>query len=277
MFHKNQITCGITGHSGTIGRNLIKSSKKIRFIYFKGNIINKKDVKNWIKENSFEYLIHLAAIVPIREVNKNKKKALLVNTKGTANLVEAILNNDNAIKWSFLASTSHVYSSSKKKIKENFSKKPISYYGKTKLLAEQNFIKLKKRKIKVCIGRIFSTANNSQRANYLVPDLKRRIKNAKKKIKLENLNHYRDFISIKDIVKILKYFMKNEIKGVYNISSSKKIRLTEIAKIISKHYKKVITFELNKNPTYLIGNNFRLRKIYKKKIDTKLKKIIFND
>ena len=35
----------------------------------------------------------------------------------------------------------------------------------------------------------------------------------KKKIKLENLNHYRDFISIKDIVKILKYFMKNEIKG----------------------------------------------------------------
>ena len=67
--------------------------------------------------------------------------------------------------------------------------------------------------------------------------------------------------------------MKNEIKGVYNISSSKKIRLTEIAKIISKHYKKVITFELNKNPTYLIGNNFRLRKIYKKKIDTKLKKL----
>ena len=65
-------------------------------------------------------------------------------------------------------------------------------------------------------------------------------------------------------------------KEVYNISSSKKIRLTEIAKIISKHYKKVITFELNKNPTYLIGNNFRLRKIYKK-IDTKLKKIIFND
>ena len=57
----------------------------------------------------------------------------------------------------------------------------------------------------------------------------------------------------------------------------KKIRLTEIAKIISKHYKKVITFELNKNPTYLICNNFRLRKINKKKIDTKLKKIIFKD
>ena len=37
--------------------------------------------------------------------------------------------------------------------------------------------------------------------------------------------------------------MKNEVKGVYNISSAKKIRLTEIAKIISKHYKKIITFE----------------------------------
>lgn len=277
MLHKNQIRCGITGHSGTIGRNLIKSDKKIKFIYFKGNIINKKDVDNWIKENKFEYLIHLAAIVPIREVNSNKKKALLVNTKGTANLVEAILKNNNFIKWSFFASTSHVYSSSKKKIKETFSKKPISYYGKTKLYAEKNFIKLKKKRIKVCIGRIFSTANNSQRVNYLVPDLKKKIKNEKKKIVLENLNHFRDFISIKDIVKILKYLMKNEVKGIFNISSAKKIRLTEIAKIISKYYKKKISFELNKNPTYLIGNNFKLRKIYKKKIDTNLKKIIFND
>ena len=71
--------------------------------------------------------------------------------------------------------------------------------------------------------------------------------------------------------------MKNEVKGIFNISSAKKIRLTEIAKIISKYYKKKISFELNKNPTYLIGNNFKLRKIYKKKIDTNLKKIIFND
>ena len=69
----------------------------------------------------------------------------------------------------FFFSTSHVYQSSKKKILDQI-KKPISYYGKTKLLAE-NFIikKLKNTKIKYCIGRIFSVNKNQK--NYLVPDL----------------------------------------------------------------------------------------------------------
>ena len=36
MFHKKQITCGITGHSGTIGRNLIKSSKRLNLFISRG-------------------------------------------------------------------------------------------------------------------------------------------------------------------------------------------------------------------------------------------------
>ena len=90
-----------------------------------------------------------------------------------------------------------MYQSSKKKILESDKKKPISYYGKTKLLAE-NFIikKLKNTKIKYCIGRIFSTSNKNQKKNYLVPDLIKKIKKTKKKITLNNLNHYRDFITM---------------------------------------------------------------------------------
>ena len=275
---KRRIKCGITGHTGTIGKSIIKKNKKeIKFIFFKGNIIKKKEVEKWIKNNNFKYLIHLAAIVPIREVNKNKNKAFKVNTIGTSNLVKSIMKEENNIDWLFFASTSHVYSSSKKKIKENFTTKPISFYGKTKFLAEKELKLLKKKKIKVCIGRIFSTANNSQRNNYLVPDLKKKIKKTKKTIVLENLNHFRDFISIKDISKIIIHMLKNRVNGVFNISSSKKIRLTKIAEIISVYYKKKIVFKLNKNPSYLVGNNQKLRQIYKKKINENLKQIVFND
>ena len=274
---QKEYNCGITGYTGTIGRRLIKNNNKIKFVCFKGDITKKKQVQNWVKSNKFNYLIHLAAIVPIREVNQNKLKAHRVNTIGTRNLVDAVLDNKQRIKWFFYASTSHVYSSSKKKIKENQKIKPISYYGKTKFKGEKELYKLKKNDIQVCIGRIFSTANNSQRKNYLVPDLKNKIKNSKSEIILENLNHYRDFISIGDISKIIGFFLINKTSGIINICSGKKTKLSNIAKIISKYYKKKIILKNNINPTYLIGNNSLLKKIYKKRISNNLEKMIFND
>ena len=100
-----QIYCGITGHTGTIGKNLIKNNKGIIFSYFKGDITKKKQVRKWINKSKFEYVIHLAAIVPIKEVNNNKKKAYNVNTVGTSNLVDALINTKNNVSWLFFSST----------------------------------------------------------------------------------------------------------------------------------------------------------------------------
>ena len=270
-----KIKCGITGHTGSIGRQLLKANLFYQFNYFKGDITKKKDLKKWIKNSEFDHLIHLAAIVPIKEVNTNKKKAFNVNTIGTNNLVEAILEKKNNIKWVFFASTSHVYSSTQKKISEKSKIKPISYYGKTKYIAENKLYKLNKKKIKVCIGRIFSTTNISQRKNYLVPDLKNKIKKRNKLIKLENLNHYRDFISIEDIAKIILYFLKKKISGIINLSTGKPTNLATIAKLISRKYKKQIKINSNNKPTYLVGDNTLLKKIYKKRLITNLNKMIF--
>ena len=133
-----KIKCGITGHTGSIGKQILKEGSSFQFKFFKGDITKKKDVKKWIKNSEFEYLIHLAAVVPIKEVNSNKIKAFKVNTLGTENLVDAILVNNNKVRWVFFASTSHVYSSSRKKISEKSRIDPISYYGKTKYYAEKN-------------------------------------------------------------------------------------------------------------------------------------------
>ena len=107
-----------------------------------------------------------------------------------------------------------MYLSTKKKISERSKTKPISYYGRTKLLAEKYIIrKLDKSNTTYCIGRIFSTTNKNQKTNYLVPDLIRKIKKAKKSITLENLNHYRDFISMKDIARIIFILYKKKFCG----------------------------------------------------------------
>ena len=67
-----KIKCGITGHTGSIGKQILKEGFIFSIQIFKGDITKKKDVKKWIKNSEFEYLIHLAAVVPIKEVNSNK-------------------------------------------------------------------------------------------------------------------------------------------------------------------------------------------------------------
>ena len=266
---------GLTGSTGSLGKTLIRLNKNYKFIFFKGNISNKKDVLNWIKKNDVRAIIHLAAIVPIKKVNQNKKKARKINFVGTKNLVDSILYQDK-IEWFFFASTSHVYSSSKKKISENFRTNPISFYGKTKLLAEKYIEKkFKNAKMKYCIGRIFSTANKNQKKNYLVPDLMHKLKYAKKKIILKNLNHYRDFIHMEILSKIIFVLYEKKYNGIINLGSGKSIYLKDIAKHINRKYQKKIYFIDNKRTTTLVANNSRLKKIIRFKLPKGIQKIIF--
>ena len=268
------IRVGITGSTGSLGREIIKSKFGFKYSFFKGDIRNKSRVSKWISSKKFDAIIHLAAIVPIKVVNKNKRKAYEVNYIATKNVTDEV--KKNRIKWFFFASTSHVYSSKIKKIGERSKVDPISYYGKTKLLAEKYIIKqLGKSNTIYCIGRIFSTTNKNQKNNYLVPDLKKKIKRSKNKILLHNLSHYRDFISMKDIAKIIFCLFKKNFKGVINIASGRGVYLKDIAIYISKHYKKKVYFKDNNKKTYLIANTKKLKKIYKKKIIQNLKELIF--
>ena len=83
---------------------------------FKGDITNKKQVYNWIKKNKFDIFIHLAAIVPVTEVNKNYNYAKKVNFLGTKYILDALIKYQNMnLKWFFFPSTSHVYKFNKRK------------------------------------------------------------------------------------------------------------------------------------------------------------------
>ena len=268
------IKIGITGSTGSLGREIVKSKSGYSYSLFKGDIRNKKKISEWIKNKKFNAIIHLAAIVPIKVVNSNKNKAYNVNYIATKNIVDQV--KKNKIEWFFFSSTSHVYASKKYNINEKSKTSPISYYGKTKLLAEKYIIKkLKESDCKYCIGRIFSTTNKNQKTNYLVPDLKKKIKQSKKKITLYNLNHHRDFISMKDISKIIFCLYKVKFKGVINIATGRPIHLKDIATYICKHYKKKIEFKDNVKKTYLVANINKLKKIYKENLIKSLNEMIF--
>ena len=124
---------GITGSTGSLGKNLIKVNKNIKFIKFKGDVRNKSKVRNWIKDNKLDVLIHLAAIVPIKTVNKNKKKAYYVNYYGTKNIVDEILNS--RIKWFFFFIYFTCLQIIKKKNIRKLSKRPDFVLWKNKVFS----------------------------------------------------------------------------------------------------------------------------------------------
>ena len=256
------IVCAITGSTGVLGRK-IKKILPFKFYEFKNNILNKKEVDEWVLKKNFDIIIHLAALVPTKSVNKDFKKAYEVNVNGTNNLINSVLKKKKKPKWFFYASSSHVYKTTykTKKINEKEVPRPQNKYGKTKLLAEKLLIKkLKKSSIKLCIGRIFSFTDKNQKPPFLIPSIIQKLKSKSKTINFKNLNHYRDFLSLKDIVLAIDTLRKKNKIGIYNIGSGKEFDLKDIASLFAKKYKKKIDFRNYNKPSFLISDNKKILK-----------------
>ena len=253
------IKCGITGHSGNLGKTFIRKIKNFKFLKFKGDIRNKNQIDKWIKNNEFDLIVHFAAIAPVNLVNKNYNKALKVNYHGTKNLINSICKNNKKIKWFFFSSTSHVYPFSNNKLEENNRKLPISKYGKTKLLAEKFILKkLKSNGINCCIGRIFSIVDNKNKS-FLINKLAKRLINSRKSILLKNFNHIRDFVTTEQVSLAIYNLWKIRCSEAVNIANGKKIHLKNIALLYSKKLKKNIVFKDNKI-TMLVANVKKMKK-----------------
>ena len=269
-----KIKCGITGHTGVLGKSVIKKLP-FKFIKFKGDVTKRKQLNIWFKKNKLDIVMHLAAIVPTDVVKKNIKRAYKVNYDGTKNIVDEIIKNSQ-IKWFFFSSTSHVYDFSNKKISENFKLLPKTIHGSTKVKAEKYIIK-KLRKRRFCIGRIFSFTGKGQSEKFVLPAIIKKIKSKNKVIKFSNLEHFRDFVSLDDISNAILCLCKKNSSGIFNIGNSRKILLSDIARKLSKKQNKKIIISKNKVTTSLIANNNKLKKlgwIPKSNINDILKELI---
>ena len=80
---------------------------------------------------------------------------------------------------------------------------------------------------------------------------------------IANLNHFRDFVHIKDICSAINILWNKRAKGIFNIGSGKKIYLKNLAMIIDNEInrKNTIKFKDNDKPTYLIANIQKLKNL----------------
>ena len=256
------IKIGLTGFSGILGKSLsslISKKKKYRIYKYRHNILNKKEVFNWIEKNQFNVIIHLAALVPTIKVNKNFSLSKKINIQGTQNLIDGINKLQKESLYFLFSSTSHVYNFNLKKNSESSKIFGISKYGKTKIAAEK-YVRTRLNKTDYCIARISSLVSEKQTDNFFLPNLVRKGKR-KNIIQFKNSNVVRNFIHVSDVSKILLKLIEKRVKGTINVSTSERTHFKKLFALLSKKY----NFKIQSNnlkPEYLdLSNNFLLKKI----------------
>ena len=231
--HKNRLL--IIGKNSFLGKNLYKSIKNkidARLLSYEEFLkLNKKKIK------SFNYLCNCSLNT---EYNKSKYKE---KNDIDLKIVKKIKN----YKINFIFLSSRKVYLNKKNIREDDKLAPKCNYSKNKVITEKKIFKLLPNKLIILrISNVLGLKNYSLRRthNSFIDNYIKYI-SSNKKTYYEN--DYKDFITIEQFIKIFYNIIKNNLRGIYNVSLGKKIYIDEILKWLN--YK-----NLNKNK-FLIKKN----------------------
>lgn len=267
----------VTGGSGFIASHvvdeLIKSGHKLTVLdKKKSNFINKKckfivgDVKrlkilNKIFKNQ-EIVFHFAADADLYSSNSKHYNTIQNNILGTANVLEACVNNK--VKKIIIASS--IYSMSSQG----------GFYSMSKLtsemLTEKYAEKFKFKFVILRFGSIYGKrANSFNTINNFINEAKKNMKIIRK----SKGNEVRNYIHVKDVAKLCKMILNKKYdNGFYNIFGKEKSTVLDVLKIIKKELPKTKLILRKKNKLiYNYKSNPFTYKINSGKV-VKLKKYI---
>ena len=226
--------------------NKIKGIKKnIKFI--KGDIRNRKVLDKALKNT--DAVIHLAYINGTKYFYSKPVLILDIAIKGILNVIEGCIANN--IKELYLASSSEVYQTPIKvptdeteslKIPNIFN--PRYSYGGGKILTELMGVHYGKKYFKkLIIFRPHNVYGKDMGNEHVVPEFINRFKSLKgKKFKIQGSgNEIRSFIYIEDFLQAFELILrKGKHLNIYNIGTSEKIKIKDLAFKLAKIYKKKI-------------------------------------
>jgi UDP-glucose 4-epimerase len=219
--------------------NLASLATSSRFRLVQGSILDSYLLKPLISEA--DYVFHLAAAVGVFNIVKNPLASLLVNIRGTENVLEAAHSTNTPV---FLTSSSEVYgknvSDSLRESDDRVLGSPVTLrwsYSEAKAIDESlAYAYYIERQLETRIVRFFNTVGPRQLGAYgmVVP----RFVNAALKNELITIygdgNQTRCFAHVYDVIDavIAVAFAKNTIGKVINIGNDFEISINNLAKKI---------------------------------------------
>ncbi|MEB8108824.1 NAD-dependent epimerase/dehydratase family protein [Staphylococcus equorum] len=218
--------------------------------FIENDVTNKTLVQDLIKEEQFDIVIHLAAVVSVVETINNPILSQKVNIDGTLNLLEANRQYNENLKKFIFASSAAVYGNTKglpKKV-ETFID-PESPYAIEKYAGEQ-YTKLynKLYSLPTTALRFFNIYGPRQDPSSPYSGVLSIMHSKFQKDEAFKFfgdgEQTRDFVYVKDLVQAVSIVINSDYAngGIYNLGTSKPLSLLEMFDEFKKLYSKTIDY-----------------------------------
>lgn len=254
----------ITGSSGFVGHNILNShyfKDKFSFICYKRNTVF-TDIESF---ESCKFILHLAGKAHDLKNNSNPQSYYDVNTSLTVNLFDQFLAS-NVEVFIYMSSVKAVADDLNIELVEDFTPKPVTDYGKSKLYAEQYILSKsipKCKRVYILRPCMIHGVGNKGNLNLLY-----RIVAKGFPWPLGSFDNKRSFCSIQNLCFIIKELIENDqiASGVYNIADDNPISTNDLVKLISQTLeKKLIIWNI---PKRLVLRLFQLGDLLKLPFNT---------
>ena len=210
----------VTGSNGYLGNSFINQYKnKYKFENF--SLLTQK--LEDINFDSVDIVLHCAALV--HEINVEYPLKL------------AKLAKENGVKQFVFISTIAVYGEEKEKLDENTICNPITPYGKSKLEAEKELLKLNDNNFVVSIIRPPMVYGKDAPGN--IDSLVKLVKKLPI-IPLGGIENKRSFISIQNLCHLIDVVIERQKAGVFLASDDELLSTSRLIELISKNLNKKV-------------------------------------
>lgn len=221
---------------------------------YKMNILNKNEVEETIRKIDPDFIYHLAGQSAVGLSWENPTLTIDVNVNGTINLLDAVRENDLNTKVLIIGSSDQygIIKPEDCPISEEHELNPSSPYAISKTTQEQIAkLYIKAYNMNIIMVRAFNHIGPMQSKNFVVSDFASKVaeieNGAEPIIRVGNLEAYRDFTDVRDIVRGYTMLMeKGKIGEVYNIGSGNAYKIQDILNILLSLSTKEIKVEIDK-------------------------------
>ena len=235
------------------GTTISENYKNDEINLIKMNLLDVEQVNKVINDIKPDKIFHLAGQSAVGLSWKEPALTVSVNVNGTVNLLEAVKNYSKDSKILIIGSSDQygLIKPEECPIKESKVQNPQSPYGVSKK-AQEEMCKLyvKAYNMNIIMVRAFNHIGAGQSKNFVVADFASKIaqieKGSEPILKVGNLETFRDFTDVRDIVRGYNLLLeKGKIGEVYNIGSGKEIKVNELLKKLVSMSKKEIKIEVD--------------------------------
>ena len=247
--------------------------KKFNIDLFNSELSDSDNVNNIITKIKPDVIINFAGETDVINPWDNPLSNFEQNFKIPTNLLNSISKINRDIFF-FQSSSSLMYGRSKQKlINEESSTSPMYPYGVSKLSAH-NLLKEYRNNfdIKCCSGIFFNHESTYRNKRFVTKKLSTQVSKilngSKEKIKLFDLNYYRDISHAEDFMSGVQLIIENYINNDFIFSSGEETNYLELSKRFFQLYNLdfygyIDYTESNNNLNYynIIGDNSRLKSI----------------